>query len=138
MRELTHKKHRRPLPPWVRRLVLAVTGIVLLIGGWIFCVAAYQSLEAEETLHSTNLVVSLIEEYVSENQGQWPKSWEVLKEVRSQDSRWPEDADDIMSRVSVDFSADPDELVKQSVEEFDAIKPIGPNYGISQVGCVKP
>ncbi len=50
---------------------------------------------------------------------------------------WPMDSREVQQYVAVDFSADPQRLVKQSVDEFEAVRPIGPYYLFKHYGSVE-
>jgi hypothetical protein len=90
-------------------------------------------------MQGVNFTTIIIEKYV-EKEGKWPSSWEDLKTVSSVNEHsmysWPEDWQKLQLYVHVDFHADPTILAKQSVEEFDAIKPIGPFYPYKDYGHI--
>ena len=84
-----------------------------------------ETTDAEKELHAIYLVVRLIEEYVEDNQGSWPQSWNDLEELPQREwsmYSWPEDAEQVEKLIIIDFSADPAEIAKQPVEKFEAVK----------------
>lgn len=107
----------------VTRFVIIGAVPVLLIVLWIACCGVSTSLTAERSLHANLLVVDLVRQYVVDHKGEWPRSWQDLERLPG----WPE-AKDVRCYVSVDFGADPDKLVTESVEEFVAVQPLGPCY----------
>jgi hypothetical protein len=120
-----------------RRFALWLLVLLLLFaaGGiaWCIYVAASQSLHAEAALHATNEACELVTEYVRQNHGAWPRSWQDLELLSLPIDRfnvfpWPKDSQKLQQYVTIDFSADPALLAKQSVDDFEAIQPIGPCF----------
>ena len=129
-----YEAHRYLLPGFLTCLA------VLLAGGlWIAYDVCSISIQAEYAVHAVNLVTVVVDKYVDET-GKWPASWGELATVSSVNHwamySWPEDLEKVQRYVSVDFDADPASLAKQSVNEFDAIKPIGPCYPYKEDGFV--
>jgi hypothetical protein len=88
------------------------------------------ALRAERALHAVNLAAKLVDQYV-QKEGKWPRSWDDLKALTIENAgmyQWPEDYGRIQEYVSIDFAADPVALASQTVEHFDAVKPIGSCY----------
>jgi hypothetical protein len=118
-----------------------VVTVALTLGGvaWVAYVSCSVAIRAEYTLHAVNLATVVVDKYV-EREGTWPASWDELATVSTVNHwamySWPEDREKVQSRVTVDFAADPATLAKQNVEEFDAIKPIGPSYPYKHDGHV--
>lgn len=110
---------------------VGLVAVTLVIGLAIAYIAVSTSLTAEHALHANLLVLDLVREYVVDHQGAWPRSWEDLEQLPAREKgmfRWPLDAEEVRRYVSVDFAAEPDKLATQSVDQFDAIQPIGPCY----------
>ena len=51
--------------------------------------------------------------------------------------RWPHDSLAVQQYVEVDFAADPHRLAKQTADEFEAVRPIGPYYPFKDRGSVE-
>jgi hypothetical protein len=124
---------------WIRRACAFTLLLGLCFILWLVYTAYSLSDHAERALHAVNLTTVVVEKCV-DREGKWPKSWEDLATVRTDNSRgiysWPTDCDEIKLLVTVDFHADPRVLAKQTVEEFDAIKPIGACYPYKQDGHI--
>ena len=108
---------------------ILVAGIVCL--AWLVYSGISMSLRAEKAFHATLLTTQVIEDYVRQHNGQWPRSWKELEQSSTRTGanlRWPEDQAEIEQYVCVDFDADANDLARQSADEFQAIKPIGPHY----------
>jgi hypothetical protein len=114
-------------------LVLALCGVA-----WVVYECISMADHAEHALHAIDLITVVVDKYV-DKKGEWPASWEDLTTVSSHNAMysWPEDREKLRLYVSVDFAADRAKLAKQSVEEFDAIRPIGPFYPYKQHGYVE-
>lgn len=131
------------MTPRTKKLIIrscVVTLVLTLCGvAWLAYIAYSASIHAEYTLHAVNLVTVVVDKYV-DKEGNWPASWEDLTTVSSVNHwamySWPEDSEKVRRYVTVDFKVDPARLAKQSVEDFDAIKPIGPCYPYKQDGHV--
>ena len=123
---------------WVVRTLIGV--IVLgMIGSLIWLSsAAYVSLRAEKALHATLYTIDLVQKYVDQHEGRWPRSWADLESLPAPGPqfRWPEDSPELQSYVVVDFSVDPRQIAKQTEDEFDAILPAVPSYSFRQRGSV--
>jgi hypothetical protein len=92
-------------------------------------------------LHATNEACELTMEYVQQHNGAWPRSWHDLERVhlppnKSNVYRWPEDSKQLRQFVTIDFAAEPEQLTKQTVADFEAIKPIGPSFPYKDDGRV--
>jgi hypothetical protein len=121
-------------PTWrrwtVRGICVAVLALVA-IGFWCAYNALSGSLHAEKALHATQLTFEAVEDYVRQHDGAWPRSWNELERSSPQTSdaySWAGGSNKIQEFVSVDFNANPDQLAKQAVAKFQAIKPVGPYY----------
>jgi len=135
--------------------ISAALGIVLAaicVAAW----AAYNSIQAEENLHSTIFVVRLVEKFVFE-QKRWPRSWDELEALPfSSDAprpgsgelsvvriggqhgyEWPAASKDLQRRVAIDFAVDPVAVARQNPMTFTAIKPIGSYYEYRDYGFVQ-
>lgn len=126
---------------WIIRVVALVVLVAVLAGGYCVYRGITDSLHAEHVLHAAMLTVELIDEHVTTHDGAWPRSWADLEALPPHERRgmfeWPRDSVKVKQYVTVDFSADPQRLAEQSVEEFDAVRPIGPYYAFKDYGGVK-
>jgi hypothetical protein len=106
--------------------------LLLLIGAglWIAYQAVSISIQAERTYHCVNYAIRAVNAFL-EKEGKWPMSWKELENISSATPTMPTwiDWEEMQDVVSIDFQADPQLLAKQNVENFHAIKPIGPCYG---------
>ncbi len=120
---------------------IAVTVVVaagLAIGFWLY-LGISSSLHAEHVLHAALLTVGLLDEYVDQHDGQWPRGWAELEGLPRREwamFEWPKDSREVQRYVTVDFAADPKRLAKQSVDEFDAVRPVGPYYPFKEHGSM--
>ena len=114
--------------PFRRRLIyalLAVLGIGLIVAIVIGVFAVRTALVAEENLQAFFHANRATLEYVQQNDGQWPKSWDDLREIRPES-----DFDWVAEHLAFDFNADPHILATQIPDTFTAIKPDEPCYVI--------
>ncbi len=128
-----------------KKWILRAFAFTLLLGLSFILWAVYTAYtladHAERALHAVNLTTVAVERYV-DRERKWPKSWEDLATINTVDGSgigiysWPADHDWIKQYVTVDFHADPNILAKQTVEEFDAVKPIGVYYPYKQDGHI--
>jgi hypothetical protein len=117
----------------------SVAVVVAVAVGWCLYQGASASLHAEHVLHAALLVVELLQEHVEQHDGEWPRSWgdlEALPPRRWGMFEWPKDSHDIQRYVAVDFSVDPMWLAMQTVDQFDAVRPIGPYYPFKDKGSI--
>lgn len=103
---------------------------VAAVGVWWARKQATDSLEAEKNAHAYHLAVNVVQAYVRENDGRWPTSWQELEEVTSlsedDQDRWPAEMDSVRDRIDVDFSVSSDQVAEMSVDNFQAIRAMGP------------
>ena len=120
-----------------RRFALWSLALLLISGAgfvvWCIYVGVSTSLRAEIALHATNVACELVTEYARQNHGAWPRSWQDLERLPVASDRlkafpWPQDSQRLQQYVMIDFTVDPQLLAKQSVDDFEAIKPIGPCF----------
>lgn len=112
---------------YVRWLTGLIVLAVLLVVVWLGGKTIHLWYLVERDYSSTLFVLKLVEDYVTEH-GEWPKSWRDLEQVkRTEPWDWPKNSRAIQSHIHVDFNVNLDELAGQSVEEFQAIRPIRPN-----------
>jgi hypothetical protein len=127
--------------PRVIRIFVVVVVIAAMVAGFCIYQGVSASLHAEHVLHAALLTVQLLDEYVVLNDGQWPHSWSDLEKLppkhRGGMFSWPEDSTDVQKYVELDFSANPQNLAKQSANQFDAVRPIGPYYEFKDYGSVE-
>ena len=126
-----------------RWLVRGIVGTVLLaVVGGVICayLAISSSLHAEKTLHAVNFVTVVVDRFVQQYH-RWPKSWDELRRVQATGVgsmySWPADADAVRQFVTIDFNADMGVIASQTVDDFDAITPIGSYYPYKDYGHVQ-
>jgi hypothetical protein len=116
----------------VARIAFSVVIVAVLIGAGFAYVAISRSLHAENALHSTLLTLRLLNEYVALHDGEWPASWTDLEALRPDDRTsmydWPEDSRKVQEYVEIDFTANSKLLAEQSIDDFGAVRSIGPYY----------
>jgi len=120
---------------------LLVFAVGLGIGIGAICVyrGISASIHAEHVLQAAYLSIQLLEEHVRQNHGEWPNSWADLERLPARDwsmYSWPHDSARVQQFVRVNFAIDPDRLARQSIDEFDAVRPIGPYYPFHDTGRV--
>ena len=130
---------------------------VAVIGGVSFAYhVASTSINAEKNLHATLFAIRLVESFVGEH-GRWPASCEELEGLTfpptvprpahglapgivriggAQQYAWPAEANEVRSRVEIDFQVDAATVANQDPQQFTAIKPIGPFYEYRHYGFV--
>ena len=124
---------QRRFPKWrVAGCLLAV----LCAGGVISLYFAIfrAAMECEYRSQATWLMLPVVEQYVKETHGQWPRSWDDLKHIQGRFGgySWPQDATEIQKRVYIDFTADIDELARTRGCER-AIRPAGGGHFVYSV-----
>ncbi len=108
-----------------------VVCLVALIGGYCVYRAISDALHAENVLHAGRLTIKLLDDYVTEHDGKWPSSWTDLKKLPPTDwamFEWPKDSAEVQRYIAVNFAAGTDSIATQSVQEFDAVRPIKGSY----------
>jgi len=123
--------------PRIRRIILDVVVVALpLLGSTslvvLICQSIRVSLDAEVTLHAYELVLDVLDDYLAQNGGRWPRSWDDLIQIRHDGfagRRWPEDVAQVKKRIRIDFDLTTDEVIGMDIEHFTAVTQIGPNYG---------
>jgi hypothetical protein len=125
---------------WLLRISAVVLVIVALVGGYCLYRGVSASFRAEHVLHAALLTVELLEDHITSHHGTWPQSWTDLEALPPRERgmfRWPHDSRDIQKYVAIDFSADVRQIAKQSIDDFDAVHPIGPHYPFKDYGSVE-
>lgn len=134
---------------WTERYIWAgcagvVVGILIIAG--IFFWGVHISLDAERNLHTTRFVIRLVEKFVQDNK-RWPVSWQELEATKPPEHNqseqlaalfgpWPECAKEVEKRVSIDFQADVEKIIREDAFVFEAIKPVGRHYEYRDYGDV--
>lgn len=89
----------------IRKLIIAtlILGPLLVAAGFGIH-AALVADEAEHNLMAVRCIARSLEDYFW-NEGKWPENYEALEHysVRSRIYDWPEDREEILKRVEVDF-----------------------------------
>lgn len=111
-------------------LILMAAFAVFAVSGWFvraliqsFSVMRHADLAMRAMYHATNAV----EKYV-QKRGEWPTSWKDLESDSATNGTGPLAVgwDEIRTYVEIDFDLTLDEVAKQRVETFSAIKPQQP------------
>ena len=100
-------------------------------GAWCVYEGVSASVHAEKGLHATRLTLKAVEEYFTKHDGAWPGSWADLEQTSNKVDevyQMTDGRDHVADFVWVDFGADPDLIAKQTENEFEAIRPVGPYY----------
>lgn len=122
----------KELAPRKTTLVLGLVAVIAC-GVVLTCRSITVSLEAERTLHAYTLTLDVLEQYMSTNAGNWPRSWEdlarVTPEIQSPVFRWPDDLRRIRQRISIDFNLTREQVAATDPTEFSGVVQVGPNYG---------
>lgn len=109
---------------WV---VLAATMIlaVLVTGTWCVCHVIARMKHVDLALRAAHGTTNAVKKYVRE-QKKWPTSWEDLESLSAApgdaDYPLPDDWDETRRYVEINFDLTLDEVAKQQVESFDAIR----------------
>ena len=106
----------------IRCVIYGVIAAVVIAVGIGVC-AIRTSLIAEENLQAFFHAHRATLEYIQQNDGQWPKSWNDLRAVRPES-----DFDWVAEHVTFDFNADTREIAVQTPRAFTAIVPDEPCY----------
>lgn len=135
----TNQTHWFKQPGCVVAVVVAVMLALVVVGGVYSLVkGARNAMAAEERLHAMKIACDLVAQSVERSGGKsWPANWEELESLTvSEPMRWmyawPREAEQVRARVEIDFSLTVDQVLKQQVRSFTALKPIGkPNFPMS-------
>ena len=103
---------------------IVVTAVIAI--GWIGA-AAYIANRAELNLIAFSEASLAICGFIEKTDGKWPRSWDDLVDIEIP-YRGKPDVKRIKHLVEIDFNADPEVLMKQSPEEFVAIRQIDKDY----------
>ncbi len=114
------------LSPIARRMLygfIATLMIGVVIAVVIGVCAIRASLIAEKNYLAFCRAQEATLEYIQQNDGQWPTSWEDLRSIRPES-----DFDWVAEHVTFNFDADPRKIVSQTPDTFTAIVPNEPCY----------
>lgn len=111
---------------------LIMLAILVLCALGIFAYGARTALAAEENYQAFLHAKGATLEFLDQNDGRWPRSWDDLRRVQpDSDFEW------VSKHVTFDFDATPIELATQTPDSFTAIKPNEPCFifddGIQQL-----
>lgn len=86
--------------------------------------------DTEYKLHALRLTGDLIEEYMRTHHDEWPSSWDDLHDIQFQHRPpsmfdWPDDANELIDRVHIDFDLTENELAEHGFRITTAVSPIG-------------
>ena len=119
-----------------RDVIVVTVGVAMLLLPFASAIVVFRSLkivaDAEDTLGAYALVMDVLGDYLTQNGGKWPKSWEDLVVVRHSDYskyRWPEDIAEIRERVRIDFSLKTSDVVLMDINYFTAVTQRTGDYG---------
>ena len=119
-------------PPF--RVVAAaaiVATIIVSLGAFLAYRFIRVSREAQYNRSAYFLVLEVLGDYLAENHGEWPRSWDDLIRVRNSgvaDFRWPMDIGAVRKRIRIDFDLTTTEVISTGIEHFTAVTQIEPNY----------
>ena len=110
-------------------LGLSLVAVVAILRVGYLVYASRRALVASHTTVFGRVAVHYVAQYVRENNGRWPRSWDDLKSLQSppivfERSDPAEMLETCRKRVEIDFGAVPHVLASQSVQEFDSIRPL--------------
>jgi hypothetical protein len=124
---------------WLVRVIVAVVLLVAVAIGVCVYLGISTSLHAEKTLHAINLATVVVDRFIQQER-RWPNSWDDLRCVQTVDApsmySWPDDIGTIQGFVTIDFDVDVKVIASQTVDDFDAIEPIGSYYPYKDYGFV--
>lgn len=116
--------------------LLAIATLLSLIGGTAYAArAAYRFRTICHAAVSGRLATEWVSTYVFMHNGEWPRSWDAIRECVREYGRFSSDYNDegliemVQAYVAIDCQADPRAVAKQTAAEFDAIRPID-GYGV--------
>jgi hypothetical protein len=120
---------------WIGRTIAAAVLLAAIGFGACVYLGISSSLHAERGLHSINLVTVLVDRFLQQEK-RWPTSWKDLYTITDAKApsmySWPKDSETVQEFVAIDFDANLSRIASQTVEDFDAIKPIGSCYDYKQ------
>ena len=120
--------------------VAALLLVVVCVVAGVLVISPLASWQAEKGLHALLLVTPVVERFVHQ-EIRWPTSWDDLQVVDTVEAAsmysWPDDAEIVQDHVTIDFDADLTTIASQTVDEFDAIRPIGAHFPHKDYGYVR-
>jgi hypothetical protein len=109
----------------VELLVAACIFFAIAVGIYV----AKTSTDAEYTLQAFLTTLEVVEEYLREHPGEWPRSWDDLaKQIAAKDHMNMTIAD-YQERIQIDFSLTRAQVANMSSDHFTAITQRSPNFG---------
>jgi hypothetical protein len=118
-----------------RYRILAIVALLCLIGGTAFAArAAYRLRTVCRAAVFGKLATEWVTQYVWMHNGEWPRSWDALRECLREyaaDSGRNEEGmiESVQAYVAIDFQADWRVLARQTAREFRAIRSLD-GYGV--------
>ena len=109
-------------------LVAILCLLLIVVGNLVYI--AWWRLTASRTYVMGRVATKTVEDYVRAHNGRWPKSWAELEKVNPSllTDDGPQTIKTLQNCVHVDFDVDPGELANQRVDQFQALRPIGPCF----------
>jgi hypothetical protein len=119
-----------------RLAITAAIVLVIVLPVVSVIVVGYLSMnvgrEAQKTLTAYRLILEVLADYLTENGGKWPKSWDDLVNIRHSGYpgfRWPDDVADVRKRIRINFDLSTSDVISTDIEHFTAVTQTEPNYG---------
>lgn len=105
-------------------------GMMAVVGclAWSALDVARGAVEHERVIEATHLMAEVVAESIAQT-GQWPQSESDLDRVGPKlvgGSAWPDDKQEVLGRVVIDYGLDVADVAKVTKEEFRAIRPADP------------
>ena len=122
-----------------KKQVLITVSLCLAIGSTLFVVmlihGAQIALEAETRSWATSNTCVIITRYISQSPSpRWPTSWDDLADLTYTDQHphWPAERAYYEQNVTIDFETTLKDVAAMTQANFDAVEPIGPDYGFQE------
>jgi hypothetical protein len=108
---------------------LSVVAVLALLTVAYLAWASRRALVASHTVAFGRVAVRYVAQYVRENEGRWPRSWDDLESLQDPPVVFERSdpagmLETCRKRVEIDFGADPRVIASQSVRQFDSIRPL--------------
>ena len=104
------------------------TGIVVAV---LLAATAYSYYTLNEALrgdYETRRVVQMVEDYVKTHEGNWPKSWEDLRDTETAKQLLPLDLSYWRRYTRVDFTMQSERLIRDPEMIYQAVMPMSGKY----------
>lgn len=113
-----------------RNVIAGMAFMVVLLAflTWVALDTFQRTNERERVVNSVHLTAAVIATYVQE-QRRWPSSVEDLASVGPVsvgEYTWPDDRDEVLPRVAVEYGVTLADVVKSTKDRFRAVRPADP------------